>query len=250
MNTFSCSIFCSFYKGEKFINGYLKDIFKQSIFKDVEFIFLDCNSPEGEKHYILPLAQKYENIKYHKLDSDPGLYAAWNKAVDICSSSIVGNWNIDDRKNPESLEILLNEFDNDPDLDMTYGATYISRIANEIFEDNVQNEIYPCYRHSLNNLLQHNSPHCMPLWKKSIHDKIGYFNTQYDTVSDAELWLKLAVYGGKIRECNNIVGLYYWNPEGRSTDINLAQKNSIESYEMRTKIIQLISDLSISKTDI
>jgi len=242
MKKYKCSIFCSFYKGEKFIQGYLEDILKQTIFNHTEFVLLDCASPENEKEYILPLLEKYNNIKYFKLEKDPGLYAAWNIAIENCSSDIIGNWNIDDRKNSNSIEILLKEFDHDPDLDMTYGATFISKIANETFEQNVKNEIYPCYKHSLTNLLQHNSPHCMPLWKKSIHEKIGYFNTEYDTVSDAEMWLKLTVSGGKIKECNNIVGLYYWNPEGRSTDVKLREKNSIEAHDMKMKIIKLIGN--------
>jgi glycosyltransferase involved in cell wall biosynthesis len=240
VNKYKCSIFCSFYKGEKFVRGYVEDILNQTIFDNIEFILLDCASPENEKEILYPLSEKYPNILYIRLDSDPGLYAAWNIAIGYCSSSIIGNWNIDDRKNSDSIEILLNEFNNDPDLDMTYGATYISRTPNEKFEQNIKNEIYPCYKHSLTNLLQHNSPHCMPLWKKNIHEKIGYFNTEYDTVSDAEMWLKLAVHGGKIKECNNIVGLYYWNPEGRSTDINLMEKNSVEAHNMKIKIMQLI----------
>jgi hypothetical protein len=49
---FKCSIFCSFYKGEKFIEGYLNDMLKQSVFDNTEFIFLDCSSTENEKDYI------------------------------------------------------------------------------------------------------------------------------------------------------------------------------------------------------
>ena len=69
------------------------------IFKDIEFIFLDCNSPEDEKSYILPLIDKYKNIKYFKLDKDPGLYAAWNHAVGLCSADIICIWYIDDIQN-------------------------------------------------------------------------------------------------------------------------------------------------------
>ena len=46
---YKCSLFCSFYKGEQFIEGYMENVLEQSIFKDIEFIFLDCNSPEDEK---------------------------------------------------------------------------------------------------------------------------------------------------------------------------------------------------------
>lgn len=106
---YRCSLFCSLYKGEKFIQGYIEDVLAQSIFKDIEFIFLDCNSPENEKDFIIPLTKEYSNIKYHRLDNDPGLYAAWNIVVKMCSSKIIGNWNVDDRKNSNGVELLLKK---------------------------------------------------------------------------------------------------------------------------------------------
>ena len=104
----------------------MDNLIEQTIFKDIEFIFLNCDSPENEEQYILPLIQEYSNIQYFKLNNDPGLYAGWNIAIKKCSSSIIGNWNIDDRKNKEGLEILLYQFDKDPELDLLYGFTYFS----------------------------------------------------------------------------------------------------------------------------
>ena len=97
-NHYLCSLFCSFYKSEKFIESYLENVLDQSIFSQIEFILLNCDSPENEEKYILPLTQKYSNIKYYKLEQDPGLYAGWNQAIKLCSSEIIGNWNVDDRK--------------------------------------------------------------------------------------------------------------------------------------------------------
>ena len=136
MMYYKCSIFCSFYKGEQFIEGYMENVLEQSIFKDIEFIFLDCNSPEDEKSYILPLIDKYKNIKYFKLDKDPGLYAAWNHAVGLCSADIIGNWNIDDRKNSDGLEQLVNTLYK-TNVDIAYGLTYISRKPNEKYITNL-----------------------------------------------------------------------------------------------------------------
>ena len=61
--TYKCSSFCSFFKGEKFIQSYLENILEQNLFHEIEFILLDCASPENEKEHILPLTDKFENIK-------------------------------------------------------------------------------------------------------------------------------------------------------------------------------------------
>lgn len=236
---YRCSLFCSFFKGGKFIEGYLKNAYEQSIFHDIEFIFLDCNSPENEgRDYLEYLIEP--NIKYHRLSSDPGLYAAWNLAVKLCSAPIIGNWNIDDRKNSDGVEILLKQFDNDPSLDLAYGLTYVSREANERYIENSFQEIYPCLPHSFENLLRNNSPHCMPLWRKNIHDKVGYFNEEYQTASDADLWLRCAVAGCKIKMVNHPVGLYYENPNGRSTNPETLREMIQEVNQMRSKYISYL----------
>ncbi len=240
MINYKCSIFCSLYKGQKFIEEYLNNILEQICFKDVEFIILDCASPENEYEYIRPFTEKYKNIKYFRLDSDPGLYAAWNIAIKKCSSSIIGNWNIDDRKNKEGLEILINQFDKDATLDVVYGFTYISRKANEKYIDNSYTEIYPYLPHSFENLLRNNSPHCMPLWKKELHDRFGYFDESYKTASDGDFWLRCCVGGSNIKMVNHPVGLYYENPNGRSTNPETLQEMISEVMMMRSKYSQYI----------
>ena len=59
---YKCSIFCPIYKGEKFVEGYINDMLKQTVFHETEFIFLDCNSPENEKDLLEPLSEQYNNI--------------------------------------------------------------------------------------------------------------------------------------------------------------------------------------------
>ena len=234
---YKCSLFCSLYKGEKFIQGYIEDVLAQSIFKDIEFIFLDCNSPENEKDFIIPLTKEYSNIKYHRLDNDPGLYAAWNIAVKICSSKIIGNWNVDDRKNSCGIELLLKKIIKYPEIDMIYGFTYVSKIANEKYDDNSFQEIYPYLPHSIENLLKNNSPHCMPLWRKDLHEKFGYFDENYKCASDGDMWLRFSVGGAIIGLMNHPVGLYYQNPTGRSTDPMNLKENIEEVQKMRSKYI-------------
>lgn len=237
---YKCSLFCSFYKGSKFIDGYIENILEQTMFLETEFIFLDCASPENEGSTIIPLSEKYKNIKYYRLNKDPGLYAGWNEAIKLCSSDIIGNWNIDDRKNRDGLEILIHKLEKDKSIDIIYGLTYISRIANEKYIDNHYEEIYPCLPHSLKNLINNNSPHCMPLWRKRIHDSIGYFDTNYKSAADGDLWLRCAVSGCKIVMVNHPVGLYYENPSGRSTNPETLLEMVREVQSMRSKYLEHI----------
>ena len=235
--TFKCSLFCCFYKAGNFIEGYLKNIYEQSIFENIEFILLDCASPDNEgKNYLEHLIEP--NIKYTRLEKDPGLYASWNIAVSMCSAPIIGNWNADDRKNKDGVEILLRKFEQNPLLDIAYGFTYISRKANEQYIDNSFKEIYPYLPHSFENLLKNNSPHCMPLWKKDLHKKFGYFDESYKTAADGDFWLRCAAGGAIIEMVNHPVGLYYENPTGRSTNPETLAEMVREVQEMRQKYLR------------
>lgn len=239
-NKYKCSIFCSLFKGQNFIDGYLENVLQQTIFADTEFLILDCNSPQNEHEKILPLSNKYPNIKYVKLDKDPGLYAAWNIAIKMCSAPIIGNWNVDDRKSCNGLEILYKRLERKPIVDIVYGITYVSTIANEKYEDNEYSSIYPYLPHSLSNLLKNNSPHCMPLWRKSIHEKFGYFDESYMSAADGEFWLRCAFGGAVLELVNHPVGLYYHNPTGVSTNPEHLQKCLQEVHRSREKYITML----------
>lgn len=240
MTKYNCSIYCTIFKGEKFIQGYLNDILKQTMFLQTEFILLDCASPENEKDYILPLCKLCPNIIYKRLDCDPGLYQSWNIAVQMCSAPIIGNWNVDDRKSCNSIEILYKRLENKPEIDVVYGITYVSHKANEKYEDNEYNIIYPYLPHSLENLLRNNSPHCMPLWRKNLHDRFGYFDESYISAADGEFWLRCAFGGAKIELVNHPVGLYYENPTGRSTNPEHLHKCLEEVRRSRAPYIELL----------
>ena len=221
------------------MEGYLENVYEQSLFKEIEFIFLDCASPENEgSDYLEYLIEP--NIKYYRLEKDPGLYAAWNIAVDLCSAPIIGNWNVDDRKNRDGVEIMLKQFDKKPDIDVVYGFTYVSRTANEEYIDNSFKEIYSYLPHSFENLLKNNSPHCMPLWKKDLHKKFGYFDESYKTAADGDFWLRCAAGGAIIEMVNHPVGLYYENPTGRSTNPETLATMIQEVQTMRKKYLEFL----------
>ena len=57
----------------------------------------------------------------------------------------------------------------------------------------------------------------MPIWKKSIHDRFGYFDSSYKTAADSDMWIRAVKQGAKIKMVRDVVGIYYQNPNGRST---------------------------------
>ena len=225
-------IFCPLFKGEKFIGNYLENILEQTIFSEVNFYILDCASPENEYEVIKDYTSKYSNIIYKRLDKGNGVYAAWNICVRWTREKFIGNWNVDDRKTPWSLEVLLDNISANH-LDLVYGKTLVTQKANDRWDLCESETFYPCLEHSFDNLIKNNSPHCMPIWRRDLHDKFGYFNEQYMTASDTDMWLKACKGGAKMQFVNETVGLYYENPNGISTNKEKLQELILEVNKVR-----------------
>ena len=75
----------------------------------------------------------------------------------------------------------------------------------------------------------------MPVWKKSIHDRFGYFDPSYKTAADSDMWIRAAKAGAKIKMIKDLVGIYYDNPKGRSTNPESLKQMLQEVHSMRLK---------------
>ena len=131
------SFITSVYKGEEFIEGFMEDIKRQTIFKEkCELVLVNANSPGNEEPVIKKYMEKYPNIVYKKLDKDPGIYGAWNVALELASGEYITNANMDDRKAVNSLERHAKELFLSPDIDLVYCDSFITNNPNETFDNN------------------------------------------------------------------------------------------------------------------
>jgi len=62
-----------------------------------------------------------------------------------------------------------------------------------------------------------NSPHCAPMWRRSLHDRFGYFDESYTSAGDYEFWVRCAMRGAVLKGIPDLLTLYYQNPNGMST---------------------------------
>ena len=213
----------------------MEDLVRQTIFDQVDFFILDCNSPDNEVEVINKYVH-HNNISYSRLEEDPGLFAGWNVSIKNTRSDLLTNWNVDDRKSPWSLEVMRDCLSLNSDIDLVYGNTIVSQTPNENWTNLESRHLYICNEtDKWQDLLRNNNPHCMPMWRRDIHDRFGYFDEKYKTASDADLWLKASKGGAKMKKINEMTGIYYYNPEGRSSDPATIKHMVEEVNEMRRK---------------
>lgn len=229
------SILSSIFKAEEFLFDFLMDVKRQTIFNETEVLLLDCNrQKESEDYKIIEPFLSFRNFKYIYL-GERSLYDAWNHGIQISSSEFLTNWNVDDRRSYNSLELQVKFLEDHPDVDLCYGLTLIGKTPNEKFEDCESPLVWPAYEGTIKNQLMHNSPHCLPVWRKKIHDKCGLFDTKYFSAADYDMWFKVLKSGGKLYKIPELVGIYYENPSSISRNPNTLQKAVEEVLEVRQK---------------
>ena len=143
---------------------------------------------------------------------------------------------LDDRKVSNSIELHARELYTNPNIGLVYADSYITNTANETYENNTSNNRrYNFERFSKDAMLRGNQPHNNPMWRKSLHDKHGLFDSDYRSAGDWEFFLRCAFGGAEFKKIDEILGLYYFNPKGISTNFeNFAWKQE-EEKEIYTK---------------
>tara|TARA_R110000824_G_scaffold204786_2_gene389523 strand:+ start:2479 stop:4095 length:1617 start_codon:yes stop_codon:yes gene_type:complete len=203
------SIISTFHDADAFLVGFLKNMVEQTIFKDCELILVDADSQGNEKDLIASYQEKYPNIKYirtQKLKPTPCL----NKAIKEATGQYLTLAFIDDRKSKTCIEELYNALHGTSSIDLVYGDVSLSYISNETFEQSVHKEKF---EHSQLPFSRENMVKClpgpMPLWRKMVHDKCGFFDEDScDFADDWEMWLRMVHAGSAFRKLDKTVGLY------------------------------------------
>ena len=214
------SIICSLWRGGDFIERYLENITSQSIFADrCELIVVDAASPEGEGEAVRRHADRFgDRIVYHRMPYRAGIYVAWNVGVGLARGRYLTNANVDDLRRKDSLELQSSTLDALPNVDIVcqdflYSADPDADFAT-IAGANVASDLPLPTRNGFFTL---NPPHNAPMWRASLHDRIGLFDERLRSAGDYEFWVRAILAGATFYKINDPHVVYYYNPDGISS---------------------------------
>jgi glycosyltransferase involved in cell wall biosynthesis len=198
----------------------MDDIVAQTIFDKCELIIINAASPGKEEKVIKKFLKRFKNIIYLKLETDPGLYAVWNLAIAMARAPYITNANLDDRLARNCYEIHLAAIESNPHIDLVYSDCYVTRKVNETFENNSAHTVLSRPEFSKEALKKSCLPNNHPMWRKSMHQKYGYFDETFKIAGDWDMWLRSVKAGSIFLKIPQILSLYYENPLGLSSDQN------------------------------
>lgn len=213
------SALASLYRGGDFIEQFMDNITSQDGFDDYcELVIVDADSPEGEHETIKRYLARHRNINYIRVNYRIGIYDAWNVAAKAARGEYLTNTNLDDLRRHDSLALQAGALDNLPFADVVYQELYYTFDPRLSFADIAafgHETMLPVVTPA--NLMKFNSPHNAPMWRRRLHDELGYFDIRYKSAGDYEFWMRCLAAGKKFYKLNDPHVAYYQNPEGLST---------------------------------
>lgn len=230
-------IIASVFNSDIFLEGYFIDITKQTFFKNCSLTLVAPNPSDKLISITNIYSKMFDNINLISLKEDPGVSECLNIALRKSYAPYITIANTDDRKRKDSLERHWLELELNPNIDLVYGSMLLSTVPNETFDFNTCKYIYPAYEFDgLSGLLKHNSPHASPMWRRTIHSTCGYFDNNLISAADHDMWIRSVIFNkSKFKYIKEILGIYYYNPDGKSTNQEKLEERSKEELMVREK---------------
>ncbi len=154
----------------------------------IDYLVLDGGSTDGS----LRILQEYGDGLRWRSGSDGGQVTAINAGLRETHGEICGYLNSDDVLVPGSLAAVEKIFGAHPEVDVVYGD------ASFIDTKGIRTRPYPTLPFDFDVLVQHCFI-CQPaaFWRRSVHERWGWFDPIYDNTFDYEFWLRLAILGAR-----------------------------------------------------
>lgn len=205
------SAIVSAYKCERFLRGCLEDLERQTIADRLEIIVVDSGSPENEGAIVKECQQRYNNIVYIRTEEREGIYAAWNRGIRAARGKYITNANSDDRHRADAFERMVSVLEAKPDVALVYANVYITERENETFEKHTASGAYRWLDFDPLRLVYGCYIGPQPMWRRSVHDRYGYFDESFESAGDWEFWLRIAETE-KFFHIDEFLGLYLKSP--------------------------------------
>jgi len=210
------SAIVSTYAAEAVIEGCLQDLTAQTLFArgELEIIVIDSASPQDEGRIVSQYVRRYpDRIRYLRSPQREGVYMAWNRGAAMARGAYLTNANTDDRHRVDALERLAAALDAHPEAALAYADTFITEDENGQFDTarRVGRFAWPDYEREAALHGCFIGPH--PMWRRSVHAEVGWFDQRFRVAGDYEMWLRIAERHPFIH-VRETLGLYQNAPGG------------------------------------
>lgn len=244
MNDILISTITPCFKMKRYLKKFLEELPKQTMFNQMEIV-LDHNEPDDEEVYwVKDFQKKYPGrIKHIIVNKVDPIGISMNRCIRESSGKFLTIWNIDDLRTDDSLELQYKKINESDDFGVVYGDYMIVKSFGS-----QKGEIVDCSRYSEKDLFRSMLLGPFFMFRKSLCDKIGYFDEQFRTCADFDLALKL-LFNTKAVYTKGLLGFYLNEGMGASTRPDAVLSPETTVINLRYGIFDKIDyDLVVSAT--
>jgi glycosyltransferase involved in cell wall biosynthesis/tetratricopeptide (TPR) repeat protein len=199
------------YNAERFMRGLLEDLEAQTIADRLEIVIVDTGSPTHEKAIVEEFQKRFENIVYIRTEHRESSHSAINRCIKAARGKYVTLACTDDRHKKDAFERMIDVIEARPDVALVYANCYVTRTENETFENHTRVNVYRWADFDPVRLIFGCYAGPQPMWRKSVHDKYGYFDERLESAGDWDFWLRMAE-GETFLHIAEFLGVYLYSP--------------------------------------
>jgi len=223
------SFITSVYEGEKYLERFLLSMVNVEGVKESEIILV-VNETKTYKQDIQIINKFTDKLPLRVVSCAPeSVYSSWNRGIKEAKNSLVANANLDDIIYPNYIKTMTSLTKKYKKTSLFCGWDHLISNEEELYKDSkeIKNTHKTTYNRSflfgkagfinLLDSLQRCYLGCHPVWRKELHDKHGYFSSEYGASGDYEFWTRCIANGERAYCSSEIIGGYFHNPNGLST---------------------------------
>ncbi|MGK7945540.1 MAG: glycosyltransferase [Microcystaceae cyanobacterium] len=230
---YKVSVIVSLYNAHEKLPLFLKTLKNQTLMQQGvgEIILVDSGSPGDEYKVFQQLAPQLNlPILYVRSKERETIQSAWNRGINLAHSPYLSFLGVDETIVSDCLEVLATELDKDPSLDWVIGNSLVTNVdpkgqwLNDIMlydrRNYDQDLVYleTCYLSWVG-----------ALYRRSIHERFGYYDATFRAAGDTEFKNRLLPHI-KTKAVDRTLGLFWNYPDERTTQSPLAEIEDMRAW--------------------
>ena len=227
------SIIVSLYKAADKLSFFLHALKNQTLFKQrkAEVILVDSGSPDREYEVFQRLMHELDiPVVYARSAERETIQHAWNRGILLARSPYLAFLGVDEMVLPDALEVLADELDRDPSLDWVQGSSLVTAVDRHgTWKQDVMTYDRGGCKPTLLYLDTCYQTYVGSLYRRTIHDRCGYYDTSFRAAGDTEFKNRILPYI-KIKTLPRILGVFWNYPDERTTESPRAEIEDLRAW--------------------
>jgi glycosyltransferase involved in cell wall biosynthesis len=227
------SIIVSLYRAADKLPAFMRMLRQQTMIRsgECEVVFIDSGSPTDEYEVFRSLLPDMPfPALYARSKSRETIQAAWNRGIKLAKGRYLAFLGVDEALHPEAMHILAHELDDNAEIDWVMANSVVTEVdRNGVFDHDVMSYDRTGYRQDWHYLDCTFLSYVGGLYRRSIHDRFGYYDESFKAAGDTEFKNRVLPYI-KSKHVPKLLGIFNNYPEERTTQHPRAEIEDLRAW--------------------